>query len=391
MFPLREFGQKLFPYYFKTPALTVGKLREQFMDVERIIQLLARQLGQTASEAEDSELEDLLDRHPELRFFKTIIQSIESGRLHQEPVLKEDELVQESWSLLMNEIKNTPDTLSPQKRIIYHRWIKRVAIFIGVVMTAGGGFIYRQHDHEHQRSMATHGTMIKQISLPYGAPKEIVLPDSSIVWLNAGSHIHYTDNFIQKNREVYVTGEAYFDVKHDAVHPFLVHAGNVIIKVLGTAFNVEAYPDEDKIETTLIQGKVQVQIAGNPDKKIVLTPREKLTVINDSIHLSGDPLKRLKERSFKVQEIIPPETPAPIPEIAWVQDKLAFQDERFDELTKQLERRYDVHIYFEDTRLKQERLSGVFANENIEKAIKILQMTTPFKYRIRNDTVYLSK
>lgn len=369
----------------------MGELREQFMDVDRIIQLLARQMGQTASEAEERELEELLSRHPEFRFFKTIIQSIESERLHQEPVLKEDELVQESWSLLMNEMENTPDVPLPPKRTIYNKWLKMAAIFIGVVMVVGGGFIYRQHYREQQRSMAINSTMIKQISLPYGAPKKIVLPDSSVVWLNAGSHIRYADNFIQKNREVYVTGEAYFDVRHDAAHPFLVHAGNVIIKVLGTAFNVEAYPDENKIETTLIQGKVQVRIAGNPDKKIVLTPREKLTVTNDSIHLSGDRLKELKERSFKVQEVAPSETPAPIPEIAWVQDKLAFQDERFDELTKQLERRYDIHILFKDTQLKQERLSGVFANENIEKAIKILQMTTPFSYRIKNDTVYLSK
>lgn len=361
------------------------------MDAERIMQLLAKQLGQTVSESEEKELEELLDRHPEFRFFKTIIQSVESERLHQEPVVKEDELVQESWSLLINEIKHTPDVNPEKKRIIYHRWIKMAAIFIGVVMIAGGSFLYRQHFYEQQRDITTDGILTKQISLPYGAPKRIVLPDSSIVWLNAGSHLHYADNFIQKNREVYVTGEAYFDIKHDAGHPFLVHAGNVIIKVLGTAFNVEAYPDENKIETTLIQGKVQVQIAGNPDKKIVLTPHEKLTVTNDSIHLSGNKLKRLKERSFKVQEVVPSETSAPIPEIAWVQDKLAFQDERFDELTKQLERRYDVHITFEDTQLKQERLSGVFANENIEKAIKILQMTTPFSYKIKNDTVYLSR
>lgn len=361
------------------------------MDGDRILQLLAKQMGQTASEAERKELEELLEGHPEFRFFKTVIQSIETERQHQEPAAKEDKLVEESWSLLMNEIENTPELNIEKKRIIHLKWMKIAAIFLGVVMMVCGGFLYRRYLHDQHKTVAAINTGIRQISLPYGAPRKMFLPDSSVVWLNAGSRIRYADNFIGKDREVFITGEAYFDVKHDVNHPFLVHAGNVVIKVLGTAFNVEAYPDENKIETTLIQGKVQVLIGGNPDKKIVLTPNEKLTVINDNVHLSSDKLKKLKEKSFKVQEIVPSETSAPISEIAWVQDKLAFQDERFGELTKQLERRYDVHILFEDTRLKQERLSGVFANESIEKAIKILQMTTPFNYKIKNDTVYLNK
>ncbi|MGH2645758.1 MAG: FecR family protein, partial [Chitinophagaceae bacterium] len=211
----------------------------------------------------------------------------------------------------------------------------------------------------------------------------------SVVWLNAGSHIRYAANFVQNTRTVYLQGEAYFDIKHDAVHPFIVHAGNIEIKVLGTEFNVQAYADENKIETTLITGKIQVQIAGNPDKKIILTHHEKLTVINQDFKLGGMNGQQPKETSFQVKEIPLAKTGTPLTEIEWMQDKLAFQNEPMQELSKQLDRRFNVHILFQDTLLEQEKLTGVFVNENIQKALKILQMTTPFRYRIVNDTVYL--
>jgi ferric-dicitrate binding protein FerR (iron transport regulator) len=152
---------------------------------------------------------------------------------------------------------------------------------------------------------------------------------------------------------------------------------------------VQAYVEENQIETTLINGKIQVQIDGRPDKKIVLTPNEKLTVYNQIFHLSGGTIKGRKELSFKVQEVSPMEKIDQIPEVAWMQDKLAFQRETFDRLAKSLERRYNVHIIFRDKQLSNEKLTGVFENETIQKALKILQMTTPFDYRIKNDTVYL--
>jgi ferric-dicitrate binding protein FerR (iron transport regulator) len=92
-----------------------------------------------------------------------------------------------------------------------------------------------------------------------------------------------------------------------------------------------------------------------------------------------------------VKEVIPLRTATPIPEVAWLQDKLAFQNEPFSVLAKKLERRYDVHIIFRDTLLEDERLSGVFENETIQKALKILQMTTPFAYNVQGDTVYIKQ
>ena len=363
------------------------------MDSEKILRLLARQMGKIASEDELNELKGLLESHPDYHIFKEIVQSIEGERLHAEPVAEEDELVKESWSLLMNEMDSRQLSDQPaakrekaQGKSIPWKRLYIAAALAGLILISGLA-LFRWPYRDSQRLQVA----VEQLSVPYGMPKKMILPDSSVIWLNAGSHIRYADNFAQNDREVYLEGEAYFNVKHDAKHPFLVHAGNIVIEVLGTEFNVQAYYDEDHIETTLIKGKVQVQIAGKPDKKIVLTSNEKLTVINENFSLSGKSLKERKELSFKVQEVVPLQTTTPIPEVAWLQDKLAFQNEPFAGLAKKLERRYDVHIVFKDSLLEKERLSGVFENETIQKALTILQMTTPFQYKIQDSTVYIKE
>lgn len=352
-------------------------------------------MGRYASQDEVRELRELLSRHPEYHLFEQIVQSLETEHLHKEPDTAEEELVEQSWSLLVHEMQEGPAYQENDREAEVHarhgdlrRWLRIAAILTGVVLISAVTFY--GWEHLQLKSPGSGATVAeKKVSVPYGAPREITLPDSSVVWLNAGSHIRYAGNFIQKRREVYLDGEAYFDVKQDAGHPFFVHAGNITIKVLGTEFNVRAYQDENRIETTLINGKVQVQIAGTPDKKIVLTPDEKLTVINQRFSLSGKSPAKRKELSFQVKEVTPSQTITPIPEVAWLQDKLAFQNEPFAELSKKLERRYAVHIIFRDTSLKEERLTGVFENETIQRALKILQMTTPFAYKIQGDTVYL--
>src|SRR5690606_21989463 len=142
---------------------------------------------------------------------------------------------------------------------------------------------------------------------------------------------------------------------------------------------------------------VVVKIDGKPDHDIVLSPNEKLTVNNKAFSLSGNAnisktvTEGPKAVNFEVKEVSEIPAIALIPEVAWIQDKLAFENELFDELAIRMERRYDVYIGFEDGRLRNERLSGVFENESIHKALKLLQRTTGFQYRIQDDTVYVGR
>jgi ferric-dicitrate binding protein FerR (iron transport regulator) len=365
------------------------------MKSERILQLLAKKMGQAASDKEMAELQKLLQQNPEYSFLIELLQSFEIEKLHKEPALKEDDLMQESWLMLERELDELP-TPGKLRKIKKNRlrkplpsWMRVAAIWTGILLIAG--FYFFKSNSPKEDSLKKVTGIVNQVSVPFGTPEKKVLPDGTEAWLNAGSRIRYADNFIQKNRDVYLDGEAYFSVKHDADHPFIVHVGNVTIRALGTKFNVHAYQNESKIEATLISGKILVKIDGKPDQDIILIPNEKLTVINEEFSLPSKKNEPRKEVGFQVQEVAPMPSVTELPEVAWLQDKLAFQNESFEELAKRMERRYDVHIVFKDSRLGNERLSGIFKNENIQKALNLLQMTTPFRYEFKQDSVYLKR
>jgi ferric-dicitrate binding protein FerR (iron transport regulator) len=356
------------------------------MNLDRILELLAKQMGNAASEADLIELEYLLRQHPNHQHLVSILKSIQSKKLKQ-PAQNEELIVKEGWEKLQHKLKEISFQENPQARhinirtVFVRKQLQWAAVLIGLILIASVLYL--------QLVKPGHGNMIGSVqeAVLHGKPEMKALPDGTVVWINAGSKIRY--NAEQGTRDVYLEGEAYFKVKHDAEHPFIVHAGNLAVRALGTEFNVAAYPGEDHVEATLIKGKVQVTMDEKPDQKIILSPNEKLTVVNKHV-VAKDTLVR-KEISYEVRpvEILPVINEAG--EVAWMQDKLAFQNESFLDLAKRMERRYNIHIVFHDESLKKEALSGIFENENINKALRVLQMTTPFRYRMKGDSIFLNR
>jgi ferric-dicitrate binding protein FerR (iron transport regulator) len=261
----------------------------------------------------------------------------------------------------------------------------KAAVWGGILLVAGTTWFML--DKPEQQQLVN----VQQLSVTDGTPEKKMLPDGSVVWLNARSTVRYAEDRELNTRNVFLEGEAYFQVKQDPEHPFIVHAGNIAVRALGTEFNVAAYPDENRLETTLISGKVQVTMTEKPDQKIILAPHEKLTVINTEMLQPGQGATISNEISFQVEPVTSLASVNAVPEVAWLQDKLAFQNEVFVKLAKRIERRYNVHMVFRDSTLKQEILTGTFENENIRKALSLLQMTTPFRYKIEGDSVFLNR
>jgi transmembrane sensor len=355
------------------------------MDLDRILELLAKQMGNAASSEELIELEFLLQQHPSHQHLVAILKSIQSKKLKQ-PAQNEQLIVKEGWDKLQQKLhemsleheKKEQGKLISIKALFSRKSIKWAAAWVGIALIATA--VYLQ-----LRPSSSNLAASVQETVPSGKPQSKILPDGSIVWMNAGTKIQYKAE--QNTRDVYLEGEAYFKVKHDGAHPFVVHAGNIEVKALGTEFNVLAYPGDDHVETTLIRGRVQVTMEEKPDQKIILVPNEKLTVVNKRILDKNIATRNEVSYEVKPVEILPAFNEAG--EVAWMQDKLAFQNESFSNLAKKMERRYNVHILFYDDALKKETLSGVFENENIQKALRVLQMTTPFQYRIKGDSVFI--
>ena len=234
-----------------------------------------------------------------------------------------------------------------------------------------------------------------EVATRNGARSKILLPDGTNVWLNSGSKITYSKDFdTGLSRQVYLTGEAFFDVVRNEKRPFIIHTAKMDIKVLGTRFNVKAYTEDKTTETSLIKGSVEVFLKSNPARKYRLMPNQKLVLLND---LPADAAEKvvdvaLPKAAVSVIEIRPltylQGTDTDI-ESSWTKNILSFEDESFIEVAKKMERWYDVQFEFKNKRWEQEFLNGSFEKESLEQAMKALKYSTGFNYKIEGHKIMI--
>lgn len=218
--------------------------------------------------------------------------------------------------------------------------------------------------------------VLQQLSTAPGGKSRVELPDGSIVWLNCNTRLHYEkNNFGKQHREITLTGEAFFDIAKSNGIPFIIHAGKVNIRVLGTAFNVKAYEGDSAVFTTLVRGKIAVTFQ---EKTVVLHPEEKLTVPVTST------------ATVLQQKHLEKDSSGQLPEISWLNNKLVFDNNTFGELAEKMSRWYGVTFHFESAGLQQLRFSGIIDTESIEEALKMLQLSRPFNFRIDGKEVSIS-
>ena len=251
---------------------------------------------------------------------------------------------------------------------------------------------------------AKSASTLNEVTAPLGSRTNLVLPDGSSVWLNSGSKLTYTSGFGRKTRDVSLSGEAFFDIRHQEGKPFTVNSGDLHIEVLGTTFNVKAYPEENTIETTLVKGKVTVKLNSEESGQvIVLKPNEKL-IYSKNKELSGSMV--LVDTEKKVSEKERPETipsvatsvpsynivrrPNPQEDAAWKDGKLIIKSESLESLAIKLERHFNIEISFESDTIKGFKYSGTLDEVSIEEVLNALESTSPLIYSIDKNQVILS-
>lgn len=350
--------------------------------------LLAKKIAGEATQQELQELENLMKLNHDWAYQAEHIQQFwqyknDGGR-------QESELAFEQHLLRMKESGiNFPEPEIPQVNFETNYTGRKKRIFFfstaAVVIFLIAGFVWLTSNTK--KSLVVSEKNFSEVSSPLGSKTKLVLPDSTIVWLNAGSKLTYNEHFGATNRNTTLTGEAFFDVKKSAV-PFIIHANTVQIKVLGTAFNVRAYPDEKTTETSLIRGRVEITLDKKPERQFILEPNEKLIVSNkpDEIKTkiqNNDPLVVLKQLTRTVDSTIV--------ETSWVHNELIFQDEDFHEIAMKMEKWYGVAIEFKDEKIANERLTGTFTTETIGEALAALQVSTKFHYSIKGNLVTITQ
>lgn len=195
------------------------------------------------------------------------------------------------------------------------------------------------------------GTFYNVISTARGGQYEVILSDGSHVWLNAASSLRFPASFSNRERSVELSGEAFFDVKHADKVPFLIHSGPITTSVLGTAFDVKAYPGQKTTIISLQQGRVKVQTGSG-----VLATLEK-----------GQQLRVVENNGWS-KKVIDPSAVA-----AWKSGDLIYKDERLEDIVADLERTFAVSIEIKRTLLKKELITVSFhKREGLEKALQMI-------------------
>ena len=215
-----------------------------------------------------------------------------------------------------------------------------------------------------------------KLTVPYGKNLQLILSDGTLVYLNAGTTLKYPVKFLEgEKRQVYLQGEAYFEVTKDKAHPFIVSAGDVNVRVLGTKFNVNSYSNNDAINTILVEGSVEL-----------FGEKENLNK-NNSILLSPNQIAAWDKltKSVNVSKIETKEY------VSWIKGTLEFKTRTFSEILKILERHYNISIINNYEYLNNQQFFAKFDTENIEEVLTSFSNSEPFYFERKGNVIIISK
>ncbi len=248
-----------------------------------------------------------------------------------------------------------------------YRLLRRVASYAAVIIPIIilGYFTYRYFTMSPAQAVTP---LLSEVTVPNGSKTQLSLQDGTKVWLNAGSYIQYNSEFGRTNRDLSLSGEAYFEVAKNEQSPFIVDVEGIKVKVLGTHFNVNAYRENNGVAVALLEGAVEI-ITNNGNGKTALNPGEMAHYdaatgqIAVSTNAIGDAL-------------------------AWMNNKLVFNGETFEQIVRNLERNYNVKVNIHNNQIKKRRFAGDFTNnETIEQIFTVMSVNGKFRYQIKGNVI----
>ena len=208
------------------------------------------------------------------------------------------------------------------------------------------------------------------LAVPVGGEYHFTLADGTRVWVNSASEVRFPNCFSGKKREIYVKGEVYLEVARDEKHPFVVHAGENEVRVLGTRFNLTAYPDEQEVITTLVEGSVEFW---NDQSSIRLKPGEQSVLDRETNNLE----KQKVDVSIYT---------------SWVSGTYEYERMPLSDITRQLSRWYDVQFVYETTEFSNHPFTGVVKrDQSLEEVLSIIEKTTNIKFKISGRTIIIKR
>ena len=224
---------------------------------------------------------------------------------------------------------------------------------------------YSSHDSIEMANTNKNNELI----IPKGGEYQVVLADGTKVWLNSASRLIYPQSFMGKERRVVLSGEAFFDVAHDAERPFVVETSRMNVKVLGTRFNVNDYDDNEEVSTTLVNGSVEI-VSGD-QQAFRLVPGEQ----------AYGKENELEKREVNVRLYT-----------SWIDGKFLFNNTELEEIAKQISRWYDVEIFFSSESVKKVRFTGAIVKfKPLEDLVRMIESTSQVRFSVKGRTIVISE
>lgn len=239
----------------------------------------------------------------------------------------------------------------------------------GVRITREAGKITYLEENEKKDTRLIYN----KLNVPRGGEYVLLLADGSRVWLNSESELKYPVSFTTQKREVFLSGEAYFEVSENKEKPFIVHTSRGSVKVLGTAFNVRDYNDEKRVVTTLAEGSVYYQNDSRTERSVVLHPGYQVSDAPDD--------RQLKVEAVDLKEFT-----------GWKDGLYIFKNLTLEEMMKTIERNYDVSVFFTNEEIKKLRFSGDLQKYGkIEDFLKFIEIGGDVTFTIKAKTVTVNQ
>ena len=252
------------------------------------------------------------------------------------------------------------------KNTLFGSLLKYAAVFMLAFVMGCLSLYFINRSERNELSL-----LYNTIDVPYGERSQITLYDGTKVWLNSGTKFRYPVMFSRDTRDVFIEGEAYFDVAKDLNHPFFVNAGQLKVKVLGTNFNVCAYGEDNEFSTTLDEGSVNA-VNTTTGEGVKLIPGEQVILNRETNELNR---LTVDTKLFT----------------SWKDNMLKFEDAPFEEVIKKMERWYDVKITVDPSINTKERYTMTIKTESLREMLQLVARTTKINYEIKENTVLLKK
>lgn len=356
-------------------------------------QLLLNYLLGICTPREQETVEQWLDQDPEnIEILRTTIQELKEKRPYSIP---EKAKVKKDLLESISESSSRARKHLVRQLQVRDYWLRIAALFLVVVLSSGAGvyFVYDQRPKGEATADVQPEIIYRESRLANGQTASLRFGDGSVIRLNGGSTLRYPEVFADDRREVFLEGEAFFSIAPDEERPFLVHAGGMTTRVLGTSFNIRAYEGDDRLQVVVAEGKVMVtpdplsgrnfsgiasrtgngtHPADSENQVVYLEKNQWMTY-----HTAG---QILEKGEGNIEEMI-----------AWKDRILVFRNKSFGQVTEMLERWYGVNILIEDPGLKDHILEGVHRDVSLEEVLNSIQFVMGFDYLINGNEIVIKK